>query len=126
PTLRRTVAADGPPVSGIDTTVDRLLNYPDREPDVEVATPTGAVGMMYTSGTTGPPKGVVATGYDLTPLQFLLKASGIKPGETMYTPLPLYHGNALIVSTIGSIYLDAKLALAERFSASRFWDDCRR
>ena len=29
-------------------------------------------------------------------------------------------------SAVGSISLDAKLALAERFSASRFWDDCRR
>jgi crotonobetaine/carnitine-CoA ligase len=50
----------------------------------------------------------------------------VKPGETMYTPLPLFHGNALIVSAIGSMLLDAKLALAPKFSASRFWDDCRR
>ena len=82
--------------------------------------------MMYTSGTTGPPKGVVATRYDTTPLQVLLRASGVRPGETMYTPLPLFHGNALLVSAIGSMVLDAKLALAPRFSASRFWDDCRR
>jgi carnitine-CoA ligase len=82
--------------------------------------------MMYTSGTTGPPKGVVATGYDTSPLLLLLKESGVQPGETMYTPLPLFHGNALLVSAIGSMMLDAKLALGERFSASRFFDDCRR
>jgi crotonobetaine/carnitine-CoA ligase len=69
---------------------------------------------------------VVAARYDTTPLQTLLRASGVRPGETMYTPLPLYHGNALLVSAIGSMILDAKLALAPRFSASRFWDDCRR
>jgi len=36
----------------------------------------------------------------------------------MYTALPLFHGNALGVSTVGSIMLDAKLAIAPRFSAS--------
>ena len=82
--------------------------------------------MMYTSGTTGPPKGVVATGYDMAPLQTVFAAIGVKPGETMYTALPLFHGNALLLSAIGSMSLGAKLALAEKFSASRFWDDCRK
>jgi len=44
----------------------------------------------------------------------------------MYTPLPLFHGNALLVSTLGSMVLDARLALGERFKASTFFDDCRR
>jgi crotonobetaine/carnitine-CoA ligase len=56
----------------------------------------------------------------------LLEASGVRPGETMYTGLPLFHGNALLVSMIGSMFLDAKLALAPKFTASRFFDDCRR
>ncbi|MGH3499924.1 MAG: AMP-binding protein [Nocardioidaceae bacterium] len=93
---------------------------------MELAEAPGGVGMMYTSGTTGPPKGVVTTRYDTTPLVELLRVSGVRPGETMYTPLPLFHGNALLVSAIGSMILDAKFALGERFSASRFWDECRR
>ncbi len=126
PTLRTTVVADGPAGSGVDLTLDKLFDHPDREPQIEVATPSAAVGMMYTSGTTGPPKGVVATGYDMAPLQTVFGAIGVKPGETMYTALPLFHGNALLISAIGSISLGAKLALAEKFSASRFWDDCRK
>jgi crotonobetaine/carnitine-CoA ligase len=132
PGLRYTVVvggssrAPGAPEAGADWDFDRLMAAPDREPDVDLAEPAGSVGMMYTSGTTGPPKGVVAARYDTTPLQSLLRASGVLPGETMYTPLPLYHGNALLVSAIGSMLLDAKLALAPRFSASRFWEDCRR
>ncbi len=126
PTLRRTVVADGPGGSGVDGTLEKLLDHPDRDPDVEVSEPAAAVGMMYTSGTTGPPKGVVATGYDMGPLQAIFQAVGVKPGETMYTALPLFHGNALLISAIGSIMIGAKLALAEKFSASRFWDDCRK
>lgn len=112
--------------SGADWDFGRLMSAEDREPPVELAEPAGSVGMMYTSGTTGPPKGVVAARYDTTPLLSLLRASGVQPGETMYTPLPLFHGNALLVSAIGSMILDARLALAPRFSASRFWEDCRR
>jgi len=120
PALRRLVGPGG------DVDLERLLSGADAEPNVELETATGGVGMMYTSGTTGPPKGVVATDYDLDPLVVLLKASGVQPGETMYTGLPLFHGNALLVSMLGSIFLDAKLALAPKFTASGFFDDCRR
>jgi carnitine-CoA ligase len=126
PALRHTVVIDGAPGGGIDWAFDRLMSGADREPDVELAEPTGGVGMMYTSGTTGPPKGVVATGYDTSPLLLILEQSGVRPGETMYSPLPLFHGNALLVSAIGSMMLDAKFAMGERFSASRFFDDCRK
>src|SRR4029077_960704 len=125
PTLRATVVADGPAGKGVDTTLEKLLDHPDREPEADVKEPSAAVGMMYTSGTTGPPKGVVAPGYDMVPLQTIFQAIGVKPGETMYTALPLFHGNALLISAIGSMTIGAKLALAEKFSASRFWDKCR-
>ena len=126
PALRSTVVFAGKAGDGIDWDFDRLMEGPDTEPDVELDEPSGGVGMLYTSGTTGPPKGVVSTKYDTSPLGIILGATGVQPGETMYTALPLFHGNALLISAIGSILLDAKLALAERFSASRFWDDCRK
>ena len=56
----------------------------------------------------------------------LWEPTGVRPGETIYTSLPLFHGNALSVSALGAIILDFKLALGERFSASKFWDECRK
>ncbi len=104
---------------------ERLLGASSLPPEM----PTGArsgLGIMYTSGTTGPPKGVVAEGYDMSHLHQLLGMFGIAKGETVYTCLPLFHGNALILSAMGAIWNDWTLALGERFSASRFWDDIRR
>jgi crotonobetaine/carnitine-CoA ligase len=117
--LRRFVV-DGP------TVVDRPTLC-DGEP-AEFSLPPDArsgLGILYTSGTTGPPKGVVAEKYDLSLIQGLLDLLEVSPGETVYTALPLFHGNALILSAMGSIWNDWTLALAERFSASRFWDEVR-
>ncbi|MFN8203106.1 MAG: AMP-binding protein [Solirubrobacteraceae bacterium] len=114
------------PVAASTGTSTGCCRAPTASPTSRSRGAVGGVGMMYTSGTTGPPKGVVATNYDLAPLVKLLEASGVQAGETMYTGLPLFHGNALLVSAIGSMFLDAKLALAPRFTASGLFDDCRR
>jgi acyl-CoA synthetase (AMP-forming)/AMP-acid ligase II len=49
----------------------------------------------------------------------------LKPGETLYCALPLYHNNALTVSWSAAIAVGATLALDRKFSASRFWDRIR-
>lgn len=125
PALRHLITLNGTPGSAGSIDFAELSDAPDTEPQVEVTEPVAAVALLYTSGTTGRPKGIVADAYErlLTPL---LDALGVRPGETMYACLPLFHANALLVSAIGSIRLDARLALAERFSASQFWDDCRK
>jgi carnitine-CoA ligase len=125
PNLRKTISINGPRGRGADEDFVHIIQSPDTEPDVHFSDAPAAVGIIYTSGTTGRPKGIVSDNYE--PLFFpVIEATGVRPGETMYACLPLFHANALVLSTIGSIRLKAKLALAERFSASQFIDDCRR
>jgi crotonobetaine/carnitine-CoA ligase len=46
--------------------------------------------------------------------------------DVLYTPLPLFHINAQAHTVLPAMYLNATIALGQRFSASGFWDDLRR
>jgi len=82
--------------------------------------------IMYTSGTTGPPKGVMVThrAYVCCGQGYTYWA-GITEKDRLYTCLPLYHANAQYYSTMGSLAAGGSLVLINRFSASRFWDQIR-
>lgn len=82
---------------------------------------------IFTSGTTGLPKASVMTHYRW--LQGMagmgLMAMRLRPHDVLYTPLPLYHNNALTVSWASALGSGACLALARKFSVSNFWHDIR-
>ena len=80
--------------------------------------------IMYTSGTTGLPKGVVFRyNKNLVEKVRILSQLAMKPDSVYYTPLALFHGNALFVTTTQVLVSGAKLALSKKFSASRFWEE---
>jgi len=83
---------------------------------------------IYTSGTTGMPKAALVRHMRLYGLGELLGALGwgLRPGDVVYNCLPLYHTNGIGVCTGAVISHGATMALARRFSASRFWDDVRK
>jgi carnitine-CoA ligase len=110
--------------SGSAIALSDVLAGPATEPDLEGSTGS-AFGVLYTSGTTGPPKGVVPTRTDIGPLLAMWQAMEVAAGETIYTCLPLFHGNPLAISVLGAMFLDAQIAVSERFSARRFWDEVR-
>ena len=82
--------------------------------------------LVYTSGTTGNPKGV-----QVTHLMYVAAGQGFahwteaSPEDRFFTCLPFFHANAQYYSTMGSLAAGATLVVAERFSASRFWDQVR-
>lgn len=82
--------------------------------------------LVYTSGTTGRPKGVM-----ITHEMYVAAGQGFATWvaatyeDCFFTCLPLYHGNAQYYSTMGSLAVGASLIMEERFSASRLWDQVR-
>jgi crotonobetaine/carnitine-CoA ligase len=82
--------------------------------------------IMYTSGTTGRSKGVVAPHSQGHAVGSRLAAvSGYRPDDVLYTCLPLFHANALYYTVYAALWADASVALGTRFSARRFWDEVR-
>ncbi|GHG37482.1 AMP-binding protein [Paracoccus aerius] len=81
--------------------------------------------LMYTSGTTGRPKGVVHNHASLlaggwTPAL----AHDLRPSDRALCVLPLYHINGLCVTLLGPLLSGGSVTVCERFSASRFWAFC--
>jgi fatty-acyl-CoA synthase len=82
---------------------------------------------IYTSGTTGYPKPAIVRHLRFTMGGVTLsQLLGIEPGETVYAPLPLYHGESLFVGFSPAFRAGAAFASRRRFSATAFLDDVRR
>lgn len=82
--------------------------------------------LAYTSGTTGPSKAsMVSHGSALTYGTGGIEAHGYCSDDVFYVCLPLFHVNALLTSTLTALVAGASVALAQRFSASGFFDAVR-
>ena len=84
--------------------------------------------LLYTSGTTGRPKGCVLTNfYYLNAGAWYRDLGGrlaIEPGrERFYNPLPLFHMNCQAVTATCAMLTANGLILPERFSPGRWWRD---
>jgi long-chain acyl-CoA synthetase len=78
---------------------------------------------MYTSGTTGKPKGVMLTQANLAANAHAISAEHrLTPRDRVTAVLPLYHINAFAVTMLAPLAHGGSLAMPPRFSASRFWD----
>lgn len=79
--------------------------------------------MMYTSGTTGMPKGVVLSQRNVVAGgEFVSSAHALTAADRALAVLPLYHINAQIVTAVAPLVHGGSVVLPHRFSASEFWN----
>ncbi|MDP9397799.1 MAG: acyl--CoA ligase [Actinomycetota bacterium] len=79
---------------------------------------------VYTSGTTGEPKGVVLTAANLlTDCDALLGGLGWGADTRVLTVLPVHHVNGLVISSLLPWYGGFSTVLCDRFRSERFWAD---
>jgi crotonobetaine/carnitine-CoA ligase len=82
--------------------------------------------ILYTSGTTGRPKGcVLSHGYEVASGHWYAALGGVADFRTgqerIYNPLPLYHCNSAVVSLMGAIWTGNCQVQPDRFSPQRWW-----
>ncbi|KAJ9614636.1 hypothetical protein H2200_002773 [Cladophialophora chaetospira] len=88
--------------------------------------PSELGGLIYTSGTTGLPKGVIMLrARELNTARSVAQYLKLKPGNRMYTCLPLYHGAAHGLCVTPSIFAGSAVVLSRRFSHKTLWPEVR-
>lgn len=116
----------------------RVMGPDDAPPPAPFAAPLGDTApneltecaLLYTSGTTGRPKGCIL------PNRYFLHAGGwyarigglaaLRPGqERMLTPLPLVHMNAMAYSAMAMVLTGGCLIPLDRFHPKTWWDSVR-
>ncbi|XP_074476085.1 long-chain fatty acid transport protein 2-like [Sebastes fasciatus] len=81
---------------------------------------------IYTSGTTGLPKAALINHERIWMASFLQAVAAVRSDDVIYVYLPLYHSSAFLMGLCGAIEKGITIALRRKFSASNFWNDCRK
>jgi crotonobetaine/carnitine-CoA ligase len=123
--LQKTILCD--PFTTVPA-VDSFEALLPKQPETVCDCPAGETDMaaiMYTSGTTSRPKGVMVTHANyLTAGQTVADAIELSEDDRHFVVLPLFHGNAQYYSTMSALVRGASIVLMDRFSASQYFDKC--
>ncbi len=83
--------------------------------------PTDVAAVLYTSGTTSRPKGVLVTHANYLHVgEVVAQHLRVTPGDRMLITLPLFHANAQYYSTMSALVTGSSVIVMARFSASRW------
>jgi crotonobetaine/carnitine-CoA ligase len=113
---------EGPRVPSFSELLEDSDDPPTGAPD-----PWDPAEIVYTSGTTGRPKGAVLPHERLinTPRE-IGRCARLGPDSVLFTALPLFHCNALEKTTLVALLNDRVACFADRFHPSAFWPTAQR
>lgn len=104
-----------------DDEVETAKNGTAELPDVELNPDDDAI-IIYTSGTTGKPKGCLLThGNVIANARQISEWLNFTAQDRLLTIMPLFHMNAVSVTTMSALYAGGSTVVSPKFSVSRFW-----
>jgi crotonobetaine/carnitine-CoA ligase len=112
--------------TGSTRTWDELLSTDATPPNTRLR-PSDLATFIYTGGTTGPSKGcMLSHNYH----EALARQIGIcwqrRTDDVVWTPLPMFHFNAIVTAVLGPLVFGGRAAIFRRFSVSNFWPEMNR
>jgi len=109
-----------------DSLGEALAAEDDTDPGLEVSVETPWT-LIFTSGTAAAPKAVLCSQRRILMTgNRMVQLMGLGPDDVGYVSMPLFHSNSVMVGWAPSIVAGASVALAPKFTASRWLADVRR
>jgi carnitine-CoA ligase len=103
-----------------------LEQSPPLAEPVEVS-PFDAASIMWTSGTTGAPKGILQSHSTwLASSDLICRGRDVRPDDVFYCCVPMFNSGAWVLCIYSALVSGTSVAIDESFSVRRFWDQCRR
>ncbi|XP_023264545.1 very long-chain acyl-CoA synthetase [Seriola lalandi dorsalis] len=127
--VRVFILSDDCDVEGIENLSDKIQQASDQplspqlRANIHIKSPALYI---YTSGTTGLPKAAVINHERLWMASFLQWVAGVRSDDIIYIYLPLYHSAGFLMGLCGAIDKGITVVLRRKFSATHFWNDCRK
>jgi len=89
--------------------------------------PSDLAAIVYTGGTTGASKGcALSHNYHVSIARQIISSWDRTPADVVWSPLPLFHFNAISNMLTGTLLTGGRAALSRRFSVSGFWPEINR
>jgi carnitine-CoA ligase len=105
---------------------DDLLQLAPVEPSSHIR-PGDIATIVYTGGTTGPSKGcMLSHNYHVALSTQIATCWRRTADDVLWTPLPLFHFNALTTGLVGALVAGGASAISGKFSVSGFWPEINR
>lgn len=123
--LREAIAAIGRDITILEIDVDSTALPPANPLSAEQlppVTPPDDALLMYTSGTTGQPKGVLLSHQNVVAGgEYTSAAHALTESDRVLCVLPLYHINGQIVTAVAPLVSGGSVVLPRKFSATNYW-----
>jgi crotonobetaine/carnitine-CoA ligase len=108
------------------TSLSSFLVLSDADHDLSEIHYGDTAAILWTSGTTGKPKGVMQSHNAwLRSCESGNRMTGTRPGDVAYNCLPLYNSAAWVSNIFRALHAGITCAMDPQFSVSNFWDRIR-